>query len=210
MINKRTKQNKTKTVIQEYVMENMFCLPKAALGQLGGHLMSQDRQLPAWVVEHLEIHPSDSVLEVGSGPGVGLELAAVKAYQGQVVGVDPSDTMIEMASRRNHSLIEVGRVHLHHGRVERLPFQDGVFDKAMAMNSLHLWPDPVAGLKEIRCTLKPNGQIAIAFTRFSYASSAMFKSHLIDAGFEDITFYTSEPGTCAFGRVPDIPGDLKK
>jgi ubiquinone/menaquinone biosynthesis C-methylase UbiE len=196
-------------MMKEYVMENMFCLPKGALGQLGGHLMSQDRQLPTWVVNLLEINPTDSVLEVGSGPGVGLELAAAKAYNGRVVGVDPSDTMLEMASRRNRSQIEAGRVELHRGRVEKLPFNDTVFDKAMAMNSLHLWPDPVAGLMEIRRTLKPGGRIAIAFTRFSYASSLRFDRHLIAAGFEDVTVHTGEPGTCALSRVPDMTEDRR-
>jgi ubiquinone/menaquinone biosynthesis C-methylase UbiE len=207
MINKQVKPKSTKIAIQEYVMENMFCLPKGALGQLGGHLMSRDIQLPAWVVSLLEINPSDSVLEVGSGPGVGLEIAAERAYRGWVVGVDPSETMLEMAQRRNHELIEAGRVQLRGGRVERLPFEDAVFDKAMAMNSLHLWPDRVAGLMEIKRTLKPGGLIAIAFTRFSYASAAWFERDLVQAGFADVTVHVGEAGTCVLGRVPDMPGE---
>ena len=67
------KQIQTKLPIRETVMENMFCMPQGLLGRLGGRLMSLDRDLPAWVLDLLEIDPSDSVLEVGSGPGVGLE-----------------------------------------------------------------------------------------------------------------------------------------
>jgi ubiquinone/menaquinone biosynthesis C-methylase UbiE len=209
MINKQVKPNSKKIAIQEYVMENMFCLPKGTLGQLGGHLMSRDRQLPAWVVDLLEINPSDSVLEVGSGPGVGLELAAARAYEGRAVGVDPSDTMLEMARRRNYTLIEAGRVELYHSRVERLPFENAMFDKAMAMNSLHLWPDRVAGLMEIRRTLKAGGRIAIAFTRFSHASAAWFEKDLVQAGFVDVSVHTGEPGTCALSRVPDMTEDRR-
>jgi ubiquinone/menaquinone biosynthesis C-methylase UbiE len=201
MISKQAKQNNTKIAIKDYMMENMFCMPKGALGQLGGQLMSRDRWLPAWVLDLLEINPSDSVLEVGSGPGVGLELAAARAHKGQVVGVDPSETMLEMAQRRNGALIEAGRVQLHLATVGKLPFDDATFDKAMTMNSLHLWPDPVAGLMEAKRTLRTGGRIAVAITRFSYASPDKFEQHLIDSGFADVSLHDGDSGTCALGRA---------
>jgi ubiquinone/menaquinone biosynthesis C-methylase UbiE len=201
MIDKQVKQIIHKVAVNDYIMENMFCAPKGTLGRLGGQLMSQDHWLPAWVLDLLEINPSDSVLEVGSGPGVGLELAAARAHEGRVMGVDPSETMLEMARRRNHALIEAERVELRPGSAEKLPFEDATFDKAMTMNSLHLWPDPVAGLKEVRRTLRSGGRIAVAITRFSYASSDKWKSYLNDAGFTDVSVHTGEPGTCALGRA---------
>jgi ubiquinone/menaquinone biosynthesis C-methylase UbiE len=148
-------------------MENAFCQPQGVVGRLGGRLMSLDHDLPAWVVDLLEVEPSNSVLEVGSGPGVGLSLAATKAHQGWVVGVDPSPTMLAMAQRRNRTQIEAARIALRLGKADDLAFEDATFDKAMTMNSLHLWPDPVAGLGEMRRTLRPGGRIAVAITRFS-------------------------------------------
>jgi ubiquinone/menaquinone biosynthesis C-methylase UbiE len=201
MIDKPVKQIVQKIAVNDYIMENMFCAPKGALGRLGGQLMSRDRWLPAWVLDLLEIKPSDSVLEVGSGPGVGLQLAAARAYQGRVAGVDLSETMLEMAHQRNHAQIEAGRIELHLGAVDKLSFDDATFDKAMTMNSLHLWPDPVAGLREIRRTLRKDGRIAVAITRFSYASPAKFETHLIRAGFTDVSMHTGEPGVCALGRA---------
>lgn len=201
MIRKQARHNHTKIAVKEYVMENMFCMPKGTLGRLGGQLMSQDHRLPAWVLDLLQINPPDLVLEVGSGPGVALELAATRAYLGRAVGIDPSDTMLEMARRRNRAQIEARRVELHHGRVERLPFEDATFDKAMTMNSLHLWPDPVAGLREIKRTLRAGGYIAVAFTRFSYVSATIFEQHLIDSGLTDVSLHIGESGTCALGRT---------
>lgn len=193
------KQGNKNFSVKGYFMENMFCLPKGVLGQVGGSLMSQDRRLPTWVLDLLEIEPYDSIIEIGSGPGLGLQLAVAKAYKGQVVGVDLSGTMLEMARQRNRSLIEAGRVELHLGNVEILPFGNATFEKAMTMNSLHLWPNPIAGLSEIRRTLRKGGRIAVAITRFSYASPAKFESQLIDAGFTNISIHTGEPGTCAIG-----------
>jgi len=153
------------------------------------------------VLDILDINPSNSVLEVGSGPGVGLELAPARARDGRVVGVDLSETMLEMASRRTRALIEGGRVELHLGSVNKLPFDDATFEKAMTMNSLHLCTDPVAGLREIRRTLRTGGRIVVAITRFSYASSDRFEQYLIDSGFIDVSIQSGEPGTCALGRA---------
>ena len=201
MLEKQVKQIVKKIAVNDHIMENMFCVPKGALGQLGGHLMSQDRWLPAWVLDLLEINPSDSVLDVGSGPGVGLQLAAARAHQGKVAGVDLSATMLEMAHHRNQVQIEAGRVELHLGFADKLPFDDAIFDKAMTMNSLHLWPDPIAGLWEIRRTLRTGGLIAIAITRFSYASPVRFESNLIETGFTDVHVHSSDPGICAIGHA---------
>lgn len=165
MIDEQNEQFKTNIKIR--LMENAFCMPQGMLGRLGGWLMSLDRGLPAWVLDLLEINPSDAVLEVGSGPGVGVELAAARAYEGWVVGVDPSETMLEMARRRNRARIEAGRIELCLGAIDKLPFDEATFDAAMTLNSLHLWPDPVGGLREVRRTLRPGGRIAVAITRFS-------------------------------------------
>jgi ubiquinone/menaquinone biosynthesis C-methylase UbiE len=200
MIN-QVKQNNTKIAIKEYVMENMFCQPKGMLGRIGGQLMSQDRWLPAWVLDLLQVQPSDVVLEVGSGPGRGLELAAIRAHKGRIVGLDLSETMLAVAHRRNRARIEVGQIELRLGSVDQLPFAEATFDKAMTMNSLHLWPDSVAGLREIRRTLRPGGRMAIAITRFSYASSDKFEQYLIDSGFTEVSFYKGDSGTCAIGRA---------
>jgi ubiquinone/menaquinone biosynthesis C-methylase UbiE len=201
MIESQVKHIVKRVGVNNYLMENMFCAPKGALGRLGGQLMAQDRWLPAWVLDFLEVHPSDSILEVGSGPGVGLQLAAARAHRGRIAGVDLSGTMLEMAHRRNRALIEAGRMEIRLGSAEELPFDDAMFDKAMTMNSLHLWPNPVAGLKEIKRILRPGGRIAVAFTRFSYTSADKFESQLLDAGFRDVSLHTDEPGTCALGHA---------
>jgi ubiquinone/menaquinone biosynthesis C-methylase UbiE len=161
--------------------------------------MSLDHSRPAWVLDLLEINVSDSVLEVGSGPGLGLELAAARAREGRVVGVDASETMLEMAGRRNRTQIEAGRIELCLGSADRLPFDDATFDKALTMNSLHIWPDPVVGLMEVRRVLQPGGRIAVAITRFSDASPDNFGQLLNDSGFTEVSNHTGDAGSCTLG-----------
>ncbi len=106
-----------------------------------------------------------------------------------------------MAQRRNRGQIEAGRVELRRSTVDQLPFDDATFDKAMTMNSLHLWRDPVAGLMEMRRTLRLGGRIAVAITRFSYASADKWEQYLNDSGFAEVSVHTSDQGTCALGRA---------
>jgi ubiquinone/menaquinone biosynthesis C-methylase UbiE len=109
--------------------------------------------------------------------------------------------MLNMARDRNRREIEAGRIELHQGDAANLPFDDAVFDVAYTINSLHLWPDPVAGLREVRRTLRRGGRIGVAISRFSYASADSFGDHLIHAGFEGVNIHTGDRGTCVVART---------
>ena len=55
----------------------------------------------AWAVETMDIRPSDRVLEIGCGHGVAVTLICQRLTSGSVLAVDRSQTMIDMARRRN-------------------------------------------------------------------------------------------------------------
>jgi ubiquinone/menaquinone biosynthesis C-methylase UbiE len=76
----------------------------------------------AWVNDLLEIQGNDSVLEVGFGPGVGIQLLAESAKY--VAGIDPSPEMLKQARVRNAHAIDRGRVDLRIGSAEHLPFEE--------------------------------------------------------------------------------------
>jgi ubiquinone/menaquinone biosynthesis C-methylase UbiE len=102
--------------------------------------------------------------EVGFGPGVGIQLLTSSASAGYVAGVDPSKEMVAQAASRNKKSIESGQVDLRHGSVASLRFADNTFDKALAINSMQVWPDAVASLGEMRRVIKPGGKVALGFT----------------------------------------------
>lgn len=107
------------------------------------------------------MQPTDHVLEIGFGPGVGIEALAKKAIDGRVCGVDWSSAMVELASKRNRAAISSGRIDLRAGSAENLPHPDGVFDKVFEANSFHIWPDQAGALREIHRVLKPGGQLML-------------------------------------------------
>ena len=138
---------------------SQFGQPTGFLGHLVGHIMaSSNRERIEWAVSLLNLQPTDHVLEVGFGPGVGVELVAQTAV---ISGIDPSSIMLKQASRRNREGIQNGRIHLQQGTASHLPYEANSFHKAFTINSLHHWPDPAAGLRQMHRVLRPGGQIAI-------------------------------------------------
>ena len=127
----------------------MFGCPRGLLGRLGGIIMARtNEECGNWVVGLLEVQSADSVLEIGFGPGVAIKRLSMLA--GRVGGVDPSPEMIAQAHARNAPAVASGRVELRRGTAARLPFESNAFDKAMAVNSTQVWPDAIAGLRELR------------------------------------------------------------
>ena len=76
-----------------------------------------------------------------SGPGVIIQCLSKLASAGHVAGIDPSPEMVEQARARNAIAIKDGRIDLRRGSAESLPFADDTFDKALAINSMQVWPD---------------------------------------------------------------------
>src|SRR6516225_7533187 len=178
--------------------------PQGVLGKLGGVIMARtNRAIAARVVELLNIQPSDRVLEVGFGPGVGIQLLAEKVTSGEVVGIDCSEEMVEQATARNAAAVECGRVELQRGSVERLPFANETFDKALAINSMQIWPDPVAALRQMQLMLKPGGTIALAFTPYSGQSKEGLTERVTAAGFTDAHMLTLGREFYVFAVRPD-------
>src|SRR5712691_8104776 len=77
-----------------------------------------------------------TVLNVGAGTG------SYEPADRDVTAVEPSAVM--RAQRAT------GAARCVAGSAERLPFEDRSFDAAMALATVHHWPDPIAGLREMQ------------------------------------------------------------
>jgi len=185
------------------ILLHMFGRPRGLLGRLGGIIMARmNADCGAWVTELLEIGPRDRVLEVGFGPGVIIQRLSKLARDGHVAGIDPSQAMLEQARARNAIGLEDGLVDLRHGSVESLPFDDNTFDKALAINSMQVWPDSHAGLTEIRRVMKPGARVAIGFTPYSGQQNEGLTEILEAAGFTKATVVESNKCFCAVALNP--------
>jgi ubiquinone/menaquinone biosynthesis C-methylase UbiE len=189
--------------IARNILMHMFGRPRGLLGRFGGIIMARtNADCGAWVSDLLDVGPGDRVLEVGFGPGVTIQHLAKLAAAGHVAGVDPSREMVEQARARNVIAIESGLADLRLGSVASLPFADNSFDKALAINSMQVWPDAAAGLKEMRRVLKAGGRIALGFTPYSGQAKAGVIEALGSAGFSDPRMVGAKHGFCALATRP--------
>lgn len=144
-----------------------------------------NRRVARRAIGFLDVQPADRILEIGCGPGVGIQLLANATSAGRITGVDDSEEMLTQARARNAAEIAAGRVALQQGSVEGLPFDQASFDKALVIKSMQVWPDVVAGLREVRRVLRPEGRIVLALTYHSGQTKQNLAEVLTTAGFAD-------------------------
>ena len=185
------------------IFARAFGCPRGFLGKLGGLIMARtNRNCAVWVIELLAVQPHDKVLEVGFGPGVGIAFLTRSALAGYVAGVDASKEMVAQAKGRNKQAAESGRVDLRHGSVASLPFADDTFDSALAINSMQIWPDAVAGLREMLRVIKPGGEVALGFTPYSGQRNTGLAETLMAAGFAKAHVVERDKNFCALAIKP--------
>ncbi len=151
--------------LENTLLDGQYARPTGIVGHvLGARMVRQHAPETAWTLALLDLQPDDKVLEVGSGAGRAIELAAVQLTRGHISGLDISPTMIQSASRRNAQAIRAGRVTLQQGDVMSLPFAENQFAKAFSIQTLYFWPDPLLALAEISRVLRPGATLVVTLS----------------------------------------------
>lgn len=143
-------------------VDSPFATPSGLLGRLAGRLMLWTNKQDE-VVEALDVRPGDRVLEVGYGPGGLIRLLADRTEAAVVHGVDPAPAMRDAAARTNRAAIRDGRVELDIGIAEDIGLPDASIDRIVSVNTVAIWPDLDAGLRELRRVVRPGGTVLIAW-----------------------------------------------
>lgn len=108
------------------------------------------------------IQLGDHVLDIGSGSGTDVLVAAMKAGpKGKVVGLDFTEAMIAKA-RGNIAKAGVKNVKIVEGNAARIPFDDATFDVVTTNGVLNLVPDKQQAMREIYRVLRPGGRLQLA------------------------------------------------
>jgi hypothetical protein len=72
------------------ILLRMFGRPQGVLGRLGGIIMARmNRNLAGRTIALLDVQPHARVLEIGFGPGVGIELLSGVVSSGQSTSEHP-------------------------------------------------------------------------------------------------------------------------
>jgi SAM-dependent methyltransferase len=138
--------------------------PSGALGWLLGRIMAlETAEANRLALDLLELRRTDHVLEIGFGHGATIERLSRIVDDGAVAGIDVSETMVRLATRRSRADIARGRVRLCLGSAEQLPYPDDHFDRILSVHTLYFWPQPQRAFAEIRRVLRPSGRFVLAW-----------------------------------------------
>ena len=107
-----------------------------------------------------------NLLDIGSGPAyISIEIAKLLPNV-KIIGIDISDTMIEIATKNIEEQGLSERIILRKEDACKMTFNDSSFNFAISSDSLHHWKKPIQVLSEVFRVLKPGSKAFITdFTK---------------------------------------------
>ena len=136
-------------------------LPKGLAGRIAAWFMVRGhKSIYESVSNVLDLQPEDDLLEVACGCGHFVKKYASHVHS--VAGLDLSQVMVKMATKKNRDRVVAGTAEFVHGDATRLPWQDNTFSAITTMGSFVAFPKPLESLKEIYRVLRPAGRAVVS------------------------------------------------
>jgi ubiquinone/menaquinone biosynthesis C-methylase UbiE len=138
--------------------------------RLAGYTSDDLKNLPQGVttfgcgnpVNFIEVKKGETVLDLGSGPGLDLILAAKKVgTEGKVIGLDMTDEMIA-ACRKNLETAGITNGEVRKGLMEEMPVADGEVDWIISNCVINLSPEKEKVFAEAFRVLRPGGKMLVS------------------------------------------------
>jgi ubiquinone/menaquinone biosynthesis C-methylase UbiE len=143
---------------------------------VGPAVFSARSEMEQWyaLFRSVGLQGDESILDVGTAAGdLPLSMASMPDFRGQVVGVDWSPRMMEVARREARRQGLEGRARFEVVDVRKgLPFAAGEFDVIFCLGLLETLPGPERVLEELRRVLKLDGVMVLSLYRGWTARSA--------------------------------------
>jgi arsenite methyltransferase len=109
-----------------------------------------------------DLHPGEVVLDLGSGAGADVLIAARRVTPGsKAIGLDMTPEMLELP-RRNAVTAGVDNVEFVEGYLEEIPLPDGSVDVVISNCVINLAADKHVVLREAARVLRPGGRFAVS------------------------------------------------
>lgn len=146
-------QQKTQVTRELYSLEQASCLPSTAKEASRGCGSPTDA---------LNLKPGETVLDLGSGAGADVFLAAQQVGPtGRVYGLDMTPEMIDVA-RQGQKELGLQNVEFMLGEMERIPMEARSVDAVVSNCVISLVKDKDRVFREIFRVMKPDGRMSIS------------------------------------------------
>jgi demethylmenaquinone methyltransferase / 2-methoxy-6-polyprenyl-1,4-benzoquinol methylase len=112
-------------------------------------------------VKSLELQPGGKVLDLATGTAdLAIMIARLHPHV-SIVGVDPSEKMLEVGQKKLEASQLTERIELQVGDAQALKFPDRTFDGLCIAFGIRNVPDRLQGLREMARVTKAGGRVAI-------------------------------------------------
>jgi len=173
----------------EQQMEKQQYIPALGYDSLSGYydlaikLTMPERKFREKLIDWVDPHPGEHILEFGFGTAANLVLLIQRQGQVNLEGVDIDPNIKAIAEHKLAKYQIELPLHLYDGKT--LPFADESFDKVFSSLVFHQLdaPTKTSALKELHRVLKPNGKLIIGDwgkAKNRYMRTAFYLVQLLD------------------------------
>jgi trans-aconitate methyltransferase len=195
--------------------------PRGPLGRLIGRGMARrNADFSNWVVREIRKECRGEeirIVELGPGPGIGLQETLKLFPQAQVWGIDLSPEMLSQSRKRNLAAVRAKRLSLIEGNITSLT-QVSPVDIIFAKHVLYFWHEPAAEVAQLHALLRSGGLLALGYqlkqnmppmaqTHFPRLGHVLYESDtdvevlLGNSGFQSVTHRVKGPPETPHGRL---------
>ncbi len=155
------------------------------------------------IIKNLDLQSGDKVLEIGYGPGVGINMIAGICPSCIIHGIDFSRLMYRRARKYNKQHVDNGTMLLQYGDFLKTNIVSNEYDKIFCLNVVYFWNELKEPFKKVLSLLKTGGAFYIYMATKDYLKNApddVFNKYSIEqlvdalksAGFGHVEFYSEK------------------
>ncbi len=168
--------------------------PEGLIGKLLANLLIKENRVQYdRLIQAMRLRGNEKLIEIGFGHGMGIKKIVEKSPV-HITGIDFSQTMLEMATKRNRKYIKQGRVNLHYGDILKFPLEEENYDIIYCLNVIYFWDDLVLPFTKIHNALKHGGRFCFTMAH---------RDHLIKSKVTNVPLFNKY-------SIETVEAELKK